>query len=278
MIFENLGLSVWITDSDKNKLPEYKVQETSHHTIECWIPSTEGKNFEIHFKMQRNPHPKYDLAMVPILDGIKLQGDVVHKREINTGYSDFYNKELVEEATARLYVFGRQTLTDSDDYAEPDESLLENLNTIKFMLEWGRRGRSSRAEFCTPQEIGPIPETKMKKGHPGAAKLGEAISVPAVSMSYNFKVCDGIQPITFVFRYAPEDWLRAQGIVKSDPGAKDHGNIGVKKRAYSTLDVIDVDELETDDEVEFVKHMVPASIINTSNKRQRTAVPKKEED
>ncbi|CAE6490557.1 unnamed protein product [Rhizoctonia solani] len=310
MIFERLGLSVWITNSDESKLPEYQVQETSQHTIECWIASTEGSNFEIHYEVRKNLHPEHYISTLPVLDGVEMSGDVAPKRVFKAAYTASHFRQLTGRSTARLYEFGTRALTDSDGFAEPDESILGNLNTVKLIFEWGHKGsdacagpdesilgnlntvklifewghkgRLSAATFDAPEEVGPIHEKVAKKGHSSAVKLGKTVSVSAVSKGYGFIRDEEIPQVTFVFRYAPQDWLQAEGIIlrSTEPGFQE-GSC-VKKRALSTLDVIDVDELESDDEIQIIKHMVPAP--TASNKKQRAskqediARPKKEED
>ncbi|CAE6472687.1 unnamed protein product [Rhizoctonia solani] len=282
MIFERLGLSVWITNSDESKLPEYQVQETSQHTIECWIASTEGSNFEIHYEVRKNLHPEHYISTLPVLDGVEMSGDVAPKRVFKAAYTASHFRQLTGRSTARLYEFGTRALTDSDGFAEPDESILGNLNTVKLIFEWGHKGRLSAATFDAPEEVGPIHEKVAKKGHSSAVMLGKTVSVSAVSKGYGFIRDEEIPQVTFVFRYAPQDWLQAEGIIlrSTEPGFQE-GSC-VKKRALSTLDVIDVDELESDDEIQIIKHMVPAP--TASNKKQRAskqediARPKKEED
>ncbi|CAE6423105.1 unnamed protein product [Rhizoctonia solani] len=285
MIFEKSGLSVWITDSDGDKLPEYEVQVTSYDTIQCWIPSTEGSNFEIHFEVRKNPHPIYGISTSPFLDGVEMTGNVLSRSDLRNGVcTGVHDRESTGTTTARLYEFGKRTLTDSDDCPELDSSLVESLNTIKLKFEWGRSGKSSRAKFNSPQEleVGPIHEKVAKKGHSDAAKLGKTITTIPVLKGCSFTVYEEIDPITFVFRYAPSDWLQAQGIIQLSPRPEPQGARGAQKRAHSTPDVIDVDELETDDEIQIIKHMIPAP--TTSNKKQRTSGqedttnPKKEEN
>ena len=82
--------------------------------------------------------------------------------------------------------------------------LLENLNTIKLVFEWGRIGEKIQPKFNAPQEIGPIHEKAIKKGHSGAVRLGNTISTPIVSGRFDFTTYEEIKPIKFVFRYASE--------------------------------------------------------------------------
>ncbi|KAG8688390.1 hypothetical protein FRC11_005503 [Ceratobasidium sp. 423] len=270
MIFDKHGFSVWILDSGGNELPEYQVQEIGDDTIQCWIPSTEGTNFKILWKVVKNFHPGYDLRTVPFLDGVRMSGTVSGKHLIVKDFSGQHFRQRTGASAARLYEFGRRALTDSDDCGQLDQSLLNSLNTVKLVVDRGRRGTSApRKTFHVPQEIGAVNEKAVKKGHSGAAKLGTTISV-STSSGIGFAPSKETKPITFVFCYAPEDWLRARDIVPRGPGADSQGDRSTLKRERSvTPDIIDIDDLETDDEgIHIVKHMVPAPANN--NKKQRT--------
>ncbi|CAE7118050.1 unnamed protein product [Rhizoctonia solani] len=284
MIFERLGLSARITDSDGVELPEYQVQETADDTIQCWIPSTSGVNFQIHWKVIRNPHPEFDLRRVPFLDGVQMRPTVTSKTKLQKFSTGKLYKHQTGTSTARLYEFGTRVLVDTDDSVKPNQLVLQNLNTIKLIFEWGqRRELLSTHRFEVPAEIGPIHEKAAKKSHSGAAKLGKTISV-ATSTTVAFTTLTTVKPITFMFCYAPEGWLRARDIIPRNPESESQDTQDSLKRERSaTPDIIDIDELETDDdEIQVVKHMIPAPV--TTNKRRRTSKQesgpgtKKEED
>ncbi|CAE6444839.1 unnamed protein product [Rhizoctonia solani] len=285
MIFKRHGLSVWIVDSDDNVLPEHRVQEVGDNTIQCWVPSTEGSNFKILWKVTENVHPEHDLRTLPLLDGIRMSGMISRKREVVKGFSGMHFRQRTGPSSARLYEFGQQTLTDSDDCGNLDPSLLNSLNTIKLVVDWGRRVSSApRKSFHVPQEIGPVHEKSVKKGHSGAAKLGTVIPIPA-SNGITFTASSEIEPVTFMFCYAPEGWLRARDIVtrcpERDPDAQDT-KITLKRKRSATPEIIDIDDLETDEEdIHIVKHMVPAPATKAKKKRtsgQETKFSKTEED
>ncbi|KAJ1310814.1 hypothetical protein OPQ81_009334 [Rhizoctonia solani] len=73
-----------------------------------------------------------------------------------------------------------------------------------------------------------------------------------------------------MFCYAPEDWLRAREIIPRSPEPEFRDDKRTMKRERTTTpDIIDIDDLETDDdEIQIVKHMIPAPV--PPNKRQRT--------
>ncbi|KAF8689759.1 hypothetical protein RHS03_09039, partial [Rhizoctonia solani] len=266
MLFDKYGLSAWITNSEGDELPEYQVQETSDDTIQCWIPSTNGTNFKIEWKILKNPHPKLDIRTTPYLDGVRLRGTAWGKSAFGK-----HDRQSIGHSTAQLYEFGERVLTDNDNYLKPDQSILESMNTIKLTLHWGQQSKSRPTRsFCKPQELAPVHEKAAKKGHSGAAKLGKTVVFDSTAEgSVTFEPSKSIKPLNFVFCYAPEDWLRAREIIPHSPEPDSQDNQSTLKRERSaTPEIIDIDELETDDdEIQIIKHMIPAPV---ANKRQRT--------
>ncbi|CAE6430861.1 unnamed protein product [Rhizoctonia solani] len=92
-----------------------------------------------------------------------------------------------------------------------DKSVMDQLDTIRLELVWGTIGRLKiRKAFKDVQDIGPIHEKSKKKGLIDAAKLGKTIYTGR-SKSRAF------QPgHIFIFKYAPESWLRAEGIIPNE--------------------------------------------------------------
>ncbi|KAG8771469.1 hypothetical protein FRC12_003594 [Ceratobasidium sp. 428] len=174
---------------------------------------------------------------------------------------------------------GSYILSDREDIAPSNGSAQKDLNTIRVTFEWGKVGASQpQTNFWVPNENGPIHEKVAKKGHSGSTGLGGASALHRPPTVVSFEPTHDIQPLVFVFRYAPEglslglwsfkrlqfrlvDWLQAQGIIPDkNPSTQ-------KRDRDASPDIIDIDDLETDDEeITLVKHLVPA---NTSNKRQK---------
>ncbi|CAE6526090.1 unnamed protein product, partial [Rhizoctonia solani] len=55
-------------------------------------------------------------------------------------------------------------------------------------------------------------------------------------------------PIIFVFRYAPRDWLQAKEIIPYSPRPSPSPQLKPKRERTFSSDVIDIDDLHTDDE------------------------------
>ncbi|CAE6405024.1 unnamed protein product [Rhizoctonia solani] len=196
-----------------------------------------------------------------------MTSSVRSKDRLFNGYSSKLHREYTGVSTARPYEFGKRTLTDNDDCSSTDRSLLKSLNTIKLIFDWGSKGKLKlKKTFRAPRELGPVHEKEAKKGHSGAAKLGRTISVSSAPRNVDFQRSKSIEPVTFVFCYGPEEWLRARDIIPHVPEPETYG--GLKRERSATPEIVDVDQLETDDdEIQIIKHMVPAS--TSYNKKQK---------
>ncbi|KAG8771468.1 hypothetical protein FRC12_003593 [Ceratobasidium sp. 428] len=258
MFLNNFKATINIPEDDQ--LPEYQTKTINENTIECWIPSTEGKNFEICYKAPKDEYPGLSVSCKPQLDGTNFQGIVLLPTRL--GEDSKCRGQTISTSSIRLFSFGKRLLTDREDIAPSKGSPQKDLNTIRVTFEWGKAGIvKPQTDFWVPKENGPIHEKVAKKGHSGSAGLGSTSSLQSPPTVVNFEPARDIPTVVFVFRYAPEDWLQAQGIMP-------HGKPSTQKRDRdATPDIIDIDDLETDDEdVTLVKHLVPA---NASNKRQK---------
>ncbi|CUA73667.1 hypothetical protein RSOLAG22IIIB_01195 [Rhizoctonia solani] len=156
--------------------------------------------------------------------------------------------------------------SDSDAGVKLDTPAAGMLNTIQVDLVWGKSsGRSKvRKNFSSVQEIGPIYEKTAKKGLSDAAKLGDTINT-SKSKSRPFNPDPILNKVVFIFNYAPEGWLRAQGILSSDPTHNQNTQGTLKRERNISPEVVDLDEIDTDDdEIQIIKHMVYSLAYSTS--------------
>ncbi|CAE6444005.1 unnamed protein product [Rhizoctonia solani] len=269
MPLNHLGFSVWIADSEGNELPEYEVKLVNDHKIECWIPSTEGSNFKIMWKIL-NAMPGLDLAIYPYLDGVGMTGATQRMGSTFPGYVHELDSHRTGSSTVRLFEFGKRILTDREDAARPSDAQLYYLNTIVARFNWGLIGTAQPAlDFSVPQEAAPLNEKSVKKGHSGSAGLGRAVARAQLpNHMCTFSPSAAANPVMFVFRYAPRDWLKARDIIPPSPQPSPSPQIKPKRERSFDSDVIDIDDLLTDDEVVVEKHMVPAPA--TSRKKHCT--------
>ncbi|CAE6532657.1 unnamed protein product [Rhizoctonia solani] len=269
MPLNHMGISIWIADSEGNELPGYNVKLVKDNEIECWIPSTEGSNFKIMWKIL-NPMSEFDLAVQPYLDGTGLVGRIWRKTGRFPGRVYELDSQQTGPSTVRLYKFGKRVLTDSEDASRPSDTQLHYLNTIMAKFTWGLIGAVQQVlTYEVPQEATPFNEKSVKKGHSGSAELGRTETRAQLPNQKGvFHSSTAIEPAVFVFRYAPRDWLKARDIIPCSPQA--NPQIRPKRERSFDSDVIDIDDLPSDDEVK--KHTVPA--FTASRKKQRTAKQK----
>ncbi|KAG9103954.1 hypothetical protein FRC06_006739 [Ceratobasidium sp. 370] len=258
MILNNFSASIHTPEGEK--LPEYETKQVDRNTIECWIPSTEGTSFEIWYKVASNVRPGLALKCLPQLDGVRFEGRILRPEWIATGTTGKCKGQVVSRSSIRLFSFGKRVLTDREDIASSAEGSQNDLNVIRVTLQQGIASLPiPQTRFTMPKENGPVHEKAAKKGHAGSAGLGNASSIGYNPRWSLFAPETGIAPSVFIFRYAPEDWLQARGIIPSSQ----------KRGRDITPDVIDIDDLETDDdEIVVVKHLVPVP-KEPNNKRRK---------
>ncbi|KAF8746674.1 hypothetical protein RHS02_00878, partial [Rhizoctonia solani] len=175
MIYEDLSVS--ITNTQGKPLEEFKQLSTEENSVECWIPSKEGDGFQIHWQPIRNFKPQLGLHCSIKLDGKKVSSGGLRPSKISRGIPGIKVGMTVAKGLKRYYVFGRHTITDRDDLAQPDDPGRELMGTIQVTLSWSKYGRPQlRYEpYRNPEEPRFIHERAVKKGHLGSATLGAPI-------------------------------------------------------------------------------------------------------
>lgn len=282
MILERLGVSVRVTNSEGEALPEYEVKQTDEQTMECWIPSTEGTNFRVRWEALKNSQPGLDLMCYPSLDGIKMYSYCLYGDDIvDEGFGEAYYYGT-DASTGRLYQFGRRELTDKEEDIIVGGFAQEDLNTIQAELVWGRAEnfRPVLAEdYHDPEVIGPINEKQAKKGHASSAELGTSIEFEKPEETFDFTREPDVEPSLFIFRYAPQDWLLAQEIMPRSESHELVPKTGQKRARDNSPEIIDIDDIETDDDdIIIVKHMIPAPVVPKQKRHKAHAQLKAEED
>ncbi|KAG9127061.1 hypothetical protein FRC07_000848 [Ceratobasidium sp. 392] len=218
-------------------------------------------------------NPPFDLRCEPQLDGVKFKRNVMRADTIKAGANITIKGQASSSSTLRLFSSGKRILTDQEEVASSHNGPQTDLNVIRLTFEWGHSyGGRVTTSFALPKENGPIHEKVAKKGHVGSVGLGSTTSIDYQLRSCNFKPELGFKPLTFLFRYAPEDWLQAREIIPSE----DSSSNAVKRERSTTPDVIDLDELEIDDDdIVVIKHLVPAGGL-PSKKRQKVQDKRRE--
>ncbi|KAJ1309368.1 hypothetical protein OPQ81_006147 [Rhizoctonia solani] len=215
MLLKALGMRLYITDVTGTPFPEYQEKQTNEGNIECWIPSIEGVNFEIHWEIiERTPITAGCCSCVtPYFDGVKLSGKVASSGK---GKGKLYGHP-VGITTVRLYQFTKRRFTATEDTSLSDTIKIEELGTIRLKVDWGQRvlkRRSPHRFSDTNPAPGLVPENLAKQGFWDAAELGPATDTREQKFLKFVKSKDAMSG-SFLFRYASEDVLRAQGIITS---------------------------------------------------------------
>ncbi|QRV92509.1 hypothetical protein RhiJN_20527 [Ceratobasidium sp. AG-Ba] len=263
----NGNLSVWITDAQGNQLVEYQTRETDDESMECWIPSEEGKNFKIMWQPVRNFEPNLGLRCSIRLDGRGVSAGVISARDITRGIPGVKDGMSVSHNTRRLFVFSRQELTDQDDLAPPNGARSTQLGTIRVELNWVRyTGIDRPFRYHKPEEPGLLHE-RAKKGHSTTAALGAPVVTQRKSGRKTLKVDAGLPRAVFIFRYGPKDWLKAKEIIPREP-VRERQSVDIKAerprkrvkrelspdtsisqgniRLFDASEVIDIDDLPSE--------------------------------
>ncbi|CEL54464.1 hypothetical protein RSOLAG1IB_07067 [Rhizoctonia solani AG-1 IB] len=223
MLLKSSGLRVYITDASGAPLPEYQQLQTKEDSIECWVPSVEGANFQIHWEiLNRTPTTVGCCSCAtPYFDGVKLKGKIAPSGR-NKGR--LYGHP-VAPSMIRLYQFGKRKFTDEEDTSVADAISSEDLGTIRLKIQWGqsiRHENSTLSRFTEPV-AGPVNEKLGKKGFWDSAGLGQTAETRRQAFG-KFVKKEEAGFANFLFRYASEDFLMTQGIIplvpKTEPPVK----------------------------------------------------------
>ncbi|CAE6532662.1 unnamed protein product [Rhizoctonia solani] len=260
------GITAWVADSEGRELPGYSMKASGNNQIECWIPSTEGTNFKIMWMVPSfNPQSLAELAVLPFLDGVRMGGTIWSTNSILLGFPGELRGHPTGPSSVRLYEFGKRVLADRDDAIMLSDAQLNHLNTIVATFVWGFRGVPQPPYYMNPGESAPINEKSTKSGHSGSAVLGKTVARPP-KPAYNFHSIPGLNSTTFVFRYAPREWLQVRHIIPYTPRPFPQPPVGPKRERSFNSNVTDIDDPHTNDE----DTKYPITATPAANKKQRT--------
>ncbi|CAE6482409.1 unnamed protein product [Rhizoctonia solani] len=252
MLLKSVGLSIWVTDAQGVPLPEYQHKQTKDDVTECWIPSTEGANFQIKWQaLSQDSIPDgCEVRATPYFDGVRFRSKIGKSKGELRG-------QRVGHTTIRLYQFGRRVFTDDENVPLYDTAPIDDLGTIRVKIDWGYSQPTDALDYYIDPTRGPIHEKLAKKGFGDSAALGQAVAAPPSSPVIFVKNKEA-QTGSFIFRYASEDWLQAREIIpyplKMEPSAKPNPYVKLepgldrKRTRAAAQEVIDVDAIEDDDD------------------------------
>ncbi|CAE6532668.1 unnamed protein product [Rhizoctonia solani] len=219
------------------------------------------------WKVSKAPRPDLDLFVYPYLDGVRMCGRSWTNDQVAAGETGRLGHHPTGPSSFRLYEFGKRKITDREDTFQTGRprALFDELNTIKVRFAWGHQeAMPERAElFNDPTEAAPIHETEAKfmQGRSGYSFC-------------DFRSEDDAKSTIFIFRYASRDWLQAQDIIERRPRVTGPSSPRIipnlKRRRSITPEAIVTTGLETkddDDDIVFVKHVIPAKAFPRKKKR-----------
>ncbi|KAL0573064.1 hypothetical protein V5O48_008905 [Marasmius crinis-equi] len=213
------SISAWI-ESEGSRLPTYKPTEAwpvrpenegDYPTISCWVPSELGQTFEICFT---DDDLDCSICGYVQIDGQRCgskflrapldKGKVMRKEGVRTS-----------ETEMSLFQFADVVTTDDDDH---QGQVLEGMGEIRVVMKAVHisqqlGGGRSRPRSSFPTFERPVIHEKDKKGlmHSVSFMRNHTAGGPQRSKP-PLKVVPFNPIVEFVFRYAPIDKLRADGI------------------------------------------------------------------
>ncbi|KDQ14877.1 hypothetical protein BOTBODRAFT_174393 [Botryobasidium botryosum FD-172 SS1] len=241
------GFSAWIMSEGK-ELQEFKpeIQGDDDSSISCWIPSEEGKKFEVHW---RDIH-----GGIPTSGDVNIDGSLVGGRLSLHGLkrTTLCVKGLeISDHERQPFLFSKLQTTDDESanvHVGPDFGAI-SLSIWRVVI--GQR----KAHKPKPRQTdvqSPVHERSKKAGcHVVAFAAPEPASVRTWSTK-PYSPDDAKRPfVKFVFRYRPLDLLRANEI--APPLKPKPTQTSSNRHAVIKIEDSDEEDLVDDEEIQALK-------------------------
>ncbi|QRV92388.1 hypothetical protein RhiJN_20406 [Ceratobasidium sp. AG-Ba] len=237
MLLEDID--VWIKTDSGQRLAEYKRVRSKGDTVECWIPSEEGKNFTIYWDWITRPkHSRLGLRCSLWLDGGNVsRAKLLPPSDISAGVKGKWSSINTGEGRRR-FLFSKLQLTDEEHFMS-DGFGQYRPQTIKVKITWIKGFKkvylrddaevrrvvahkdSIRGPSTSESATHRTHEQLVRKGHDGSAQLGPLLrtnaAIPAIVQDkkpFRWDYTEsGRQALFFIFHYAPLEWLQAKDII-----------------------------------------------------------------
>ncbi|CAE6488937.1 unnamed protein product [Rhizoctonia solani] len=189
----------------------------------CWVASAEGERFEVIWwpvqpKAIPIEHKNLVLRATVYIDGVEVEQGILKPRDWLAGRHGWINGQQADSSTLRHFQWGSRELL--DDKNKPKKKIdPKNLNTIRVVVEWGTQPRLRTRKIPIAQRNwSPVRArpSDIKFDNMSAATLGDSSPHKADPRRPPFRPAPGLNPRTFLFQYASEDWIETQGIVLKD--------------------------------------------------------------
>ncbi|KAF9260132.1 hypothetical protein L218DRAFT_620879 [Marasmius fiardii PR-910] len=224
------SITAWI-ESEGVRLPQYKAAEkwdddrTNFPTISCWIPSELGQKFEVCFT---DDDLEASICGYIEIDGQRC-GSKFLRAPIDRGKVMRRDSVRTSETEVGYFQFADVVTTDDDEYEGQDMNSMGAIEVVLKRVQISPRFNGNpRVRTSFPSTGRRVVHEKDKKGLMHTVRL--APSYAASTGPHRSKLPLSVVPydpiVKFVFRYAPLNKLRADGIapplveVKTEPELK----------------------------------------------------------
>ncbi|OJT14873.1 hypothetical protein TRAPUB_8564 [Trametes pubescens] len=223
------GYEAWIADAHNQRFVEYATRiedggdAAPGRTVNCFIPSENGKRFIISWKDHGGGH---HFSVRPYIDGVRIPGKICKP-------GDQRSRQTVRTTSADTYnalQFADLKTTDDDGAA----MAVDSLGTIELRVYHVHpETRSKPFRPSTFAGVGSVHE-RSKKAGAHCVTLGGTVDDPnlgARARARGHRSCRLLNPedgpfVTFVFRYRPAVLLQAEGIMPLPASEKGKGRAG----------------------------------------------------
>ncbi|KAJ7468562.1 hypothetical protein FB451DRAFT_1560291 [Mycena latifolia] len=196
--------------------PEYGVKiGRERYTATCWIPSTAGKKFAVHWTNRSYRHPTMGSVKI---DGVNYGGIVMHADPGTLPETTCHDGVILEDAKLRPFMFTSLEVIDDSDEEDELESI-EELGVIELTIQRvnikERLGQPSQSNalFRYEEPEGDMMVHERVKEAVGAERitLGESEELAEEEEILSFERV-GPPLAQFTFKYRPLSMLQANGI------------------------------------------------------------------
>ncbi|KAF7376577.1 hypothetical protein MSAN_00074100 [Mycena sanguinolenta] len=202
------GISCWV-EIENSIATEYRVETfEDHRVVFCYIASELGKSFSVAW---RNCYLPSASAGHVFMDGIECGGRVL----ACPGAAIAKHEGITDTTTVRRFVFSSLTVTDDDTFLTelPSHQKLGCIEVAIYPIQiFGYVPTVSNSSTLSEIKI----HERSKKAVTQQIRVAEPrmLLAPQAALAHRFT---GPPIVTFVFKYRPIDFLRANGIAPPLP-------------------------------------------------------------
>ncbi|THV00538.1 hypothetical protein K435DRAFT_854624 [Dendrothele bispora CBS 962.96] len=269
------NISAWIS-IDGTKLTEYAVEKKGS-AVSCWIASEVGKNFSVNWECGKTARLARGKVFV---DGVVCARLMMRTQTLAPGSTKAYYADAVRSSatTERPLIFSFIETTDDDQYLATTNSRAGEISLEIYEGDIiGKKEKFTPCKFTGPEKV----HEKSKKALVHQVGLGD-------ERQYNHGIFyttakNEVLVASFVFRYRPIEYLRANGTAPLPPTHDMNANTpstSTKRRAPTEDEAITISDSESQDEDVQALQAVEAQLLvvqeQLRKKRRKTTQVKSE--